>query len=273
METAILLWIFIVYYKNDMKENFREYGSVLPCGGKGTRLRSLSRDEIPKSLLKIGGKELIRYSTDILSPDLVRRIVFAVDYKSEQIREWVAQENFPHILHFSEQTEPGVLGAITAGAHFVEEDEMIACNTDEVRLRLLLKNVTSYHEKSGRLATMVVTYANRLYRHRVLQVREVDSLVLKTRLKPDEYKKNPEAIGLINTGFLILNKRAIEHFDPKHNTDWGGIIDPLCDARQLGAYIDPTILYFNVGTPEEFYEAEQVLMQNPGESQSRNSTA
>lgn len=247
-----------------MKEGYKEYGGVLPAGGRGTRLRSVTGDEIPKSLLSIGGKELIRYSTDILEPNLVNRLVFAVDYKADQIRDWVLSADFPHIVQFSEQTEPGVLGAISAGSNYVKEDEIIACNTDEVRVGLLLERAISFHERSGRLATMVATKTNRLYRHRLLHVREGDGLVLDTRLKPEEYRKDPDAIGLVNTGFVILNKRAIEYFDPGHNTDWGGIIDPLCDAGQLGAYIDPNILYYNVGTPEELSEAENVLFENSG---------
>jgi len=249
-----------------MKEINREYGSVLPCGGKGTRLVSLSGDQIPKSLLQVGGKELIRYSTDILTPDIVKRLVFAVDYKEEQIREWVACANFLYLVQFSEQIDPGVLGAISAGSSYVKEDEFIACNTDEVRSGLLLSRVINFHEKSGRMATMVETYTNRLYRHRILQIRETDGLVLNTRLKPEEYRNNPDTLGLVNTGFLILNKRTVEQFDPEHNTDWGGIIDPLCDAGQLGAYVDPNILYFNVGTPEEFNEAEEALYQKSSES-------
>lgn len=245
-----------------MIENKREYGSILPCGGKGTRLKPLIGDNFPKSLFHVGGKELIRYSTDVLTPDRVKRLVFAVDYKADQIRNWVYEVNFPHIIQFSEQQDPGVLGAILSGSRLVEEEDMVACNTDEVRARLQLENVINFHERSGRLATMVATYSNRLYRHRLLNVRESDGLIINTRLKPEEYKLEPEAVGLINTGFLILNKRAVEYFDPDHNTDWGGIIDPLCDAGQLGAYINPAIQYFNVGTPEEYREAESELSQN-----------
>jgi len=242
-----------------MKETHNKYGGILPAGGKGRRLLSITGDEIPKSLMRVGGKELIRYSTDALGPDHVNRLVFAVDYKADQIRDWVLKSSFPHIVQFSKQTSPGVLGAISDGSSFIEEDEMIACNTDEVRVGLELEKVINFHERSGRLATMVATNANRLYRHRLLQVKEDDGLVLSTRLKPEEYVNTPDTIGLVNTGFLILSKKAVEYFDPRHGTDWGGIIDPLTDAGQLGAYVNTEIVYFNVGTPEEFEEAESVL--------------
>jgi len=245
-----------------MKEQNRDYGSILPCGGRGTRLIQVTEDAVPKSLVKVGGLELIRHSIDVLNPQIVKRLVFAVDYRAADIKTWVQNAKFPHIVQFSEQKEPGVLSAIASGAEYVVEDSMVACNTDEVRMGLKIADVVKYHEAQGTLATMVVAYSNNLSRHRVIEVRESDGRILKTNLKPNEYKNHPEKIGLINTGFLILEKRALEYFDPAHNKDWSGIIDPLCDAGQISAYIDKKIRYFNVGTPEEYEEAEKYLSQD-----------
>jgi NDP-sugar pyrophosphorylase family protein len=82
-----------------------------------------------------------------------------------------------------------------------------------------------------------------------------------TELKPERYKGQPDQVGLVNTGFLIIEKPAMEYFDPEHSRDWGGIIDPLCEAGQLSAFVDPDIQYFNVGTPSEFHDAEFFLSQ------------
>jgi len=248
-----------------MKEQHKDYGSILPCGGMGTRLFAITEDAVPKSLFVVGGKELIRHTTDSLRPEIVRRLVFAVDYKAEEIMTWVEGAKLPHIVQFSEQQEPGVLNAIVSGAQYVLEDSMIASNTDEVRMGLNVADVVRHHESNGTLATMVITYSNNVSRHRVVEVRESDGKVIKTKLKPTEYKNHPEKIALVNTGFLIIEKRAMEYFDPEYNKDWSGIIDPLCEAGQLSAYIDPRIRYFNVGTPEEYKEAEEYLGQNSRE--------
>lgn len=240
----------------------RDYGGILPCGGRGKRFIELSGDVVPKSLFKVGGKELIKYSIEALSPEIVTRLVFAVDYKADEIKKWVHEAQLPHVVHFSEQTEPGVLGSIVAGADYIQEESMVACNTDEVRLGLSLINVIRFHEARRTLATMVATYTNHLYRHRVVEARENDHIVVETRLKPQEYKNHPERIGLVNTGFLIIEKQALRYFDPGYSRDWGGIIDPLCDAGQLSVYIDPEIHYFNIGTLEEYQEAEEYLEQD-----------
>ena len=228
-------------------------------GGKGTRLRPITEDQLPKSLFRVGGKELIRYSIDTMDLTIVSRLVFAIDHKADQIRRWINSAGLPNIVEFSEQTEPGVLGAISAGANHIPEDRFIACNTDEIRLSLNLKDMVRFHQQSGMLATMAATYTNRLFRHRILKIRERDNRVLRTKLKPEEYKDKPEKTGLVNVGFIIMDKRVMDHFDPGHSNDWSGIIDPLCDAGKLCAYVDHKIAYFNVGTPEEFLEAELFL--------------
>ena len=244
-----------------MKEQYKEYGSVLPCGGKGTRIAEITEDKIQKSLLKVNGKELIRYSLDILQPEIVRNLVLAVDYRANEIRQWAELSQLPYAIHFSEQAEPGVLDSIVSGANYVPEDSMVTCNTDEIRLGLDLSDVIRFHEKQDTLATMVTTYTNNLSRHRVIEVDEKNNIILRTRLKPEEYEDHPEKNGLVNTGFLIIEKRAMDYFDANHSKDWGGIIDPLCEARQLSAYIEKRIVYFNVGTKEEFQEAEEYLKQ------------
>lgn len=241
-----------------LTEKLHAYGSVLPCGGKGTRLQTLTEDRVPKSLFSVGGKELIRYSTDALTPHVVHHVVFAIDHHAQKIRDWVETAKLPHVIEFSEQTEPGILGALSAGIQRVPEDELIACNTDEVRVNLDLDAVIDFHQRVDTLATMVATYADRLYRHRLLMVRP-DGRVIYTRLKPDEYKDEPEAKGLVNTGLLVLDKRVTDYFNPARSTDWSGLIDPLCEAGQLSAYINPNIAYFNVGTPAEYQEAETFL--------------
>lgn len=239
-----------------MKENLRDYGGILPCGGKGTRLLELTGDSVPKSLFKVNGKELIRYSIDLFNPKNVKTIVFAINHKGDQIKQWLTTQELPYLVYFSGQTEPGVMGSIVAGSHNIAEDAMIACNTDEIRLGLNLQDVIGFHQKHETLVTMVTTYTNHLNRHRLIYINPRDNRIINTRLKPEEYKNHPEKPGLVNTGFLIMDKRALEYFDPQHGTDWNGIIDPLCDARQISAYIDRTIAYFNVGTPEEYQEAE-----------------
>ncbi len=238
-----------------------ELAGILPCGGKGTRFESITGDLLPKSLYPVGGRELIRYTTDVLKPEVIGKLVFAVDHKADDIRQWANGSDLPHEIDFSEQTERGVLGAIVAGVEKVHERAFVACNTDEIRMGLDIEELIAFHDSHGAMGTMVTTYANQLSRHRLVEPRS-DGLIIGSRLKPQEYAESPDQTGLVNTGFLVLDTEAADLFDPGYSHDWGGIIDPLCEAGQLYTYISPQLRYFNVGTPEELHEAEEYLEEH-----------
>ena len=245
-----------------MYQAIEKYGAILPCGGKGERLAEVTESKIPKPLVIVGEKELIRYSIDLLVPELVSQLVLAVNHGSDQIRRWAEEVTLPQEIKFSEQDQPGILAAVSSGFRLVEEESAVACNTDEVREGLDLLDIARFHSLHDRPVTMVVARADHLYRHRVVEI-GANNLIKSTRLKPEEYRSKPGATGLVNTGFLIIDKNAQDFFDSSHSIDWSGIIDPLCDAGKINAYVDESIQFFNVGTVNEYTETLSFLREQP----------
>lgn len=240
-----------------MSEQLRPYEAILPCGGRGTRLAP-EIGALIKPLLKVGGQELIRYSLDNLRSSAIKKLIFAVDYGAGQMKGWLAAAELDRAFAVSTQTLPGVLGAIKGGLTELSADAFTACNTDEVRSGFSLEAALASHEKCGLMATMIVGHSTRLHRHRVVEIDPIGRIT-KTTLKPEQFTRRPEEAGLVNTGFLILERGAEDYFDFEHSSDWSGLIDPLCDAGQINAYVSPALRYFNVGTPPELEEAAAFL--------------
>lgn len=241
-----------------MSELYKPNESILLCGGKGSRFVEITGNILPKSLVEINGKTLLQHSLAGHPPSLISSLVFAVDFQAQQIVDWVRQKNIHQATHFSYQADPGLAPAIQTAAAYVQRDEMTTCNTDEIRLGLPLASILATFARQmeeGKLATMVVTPADHLYRHRLVHIRERDGHIMSTQLKPEEYRNRPDAIGFVNTGFFVFSKKALEHIDLAHSRDWSGLTDPLCNAGLLGAHVVRHMPYFNVGTVEEFEEA------------------
>lgn len=242
--------------------NNHSYGACLLCGGKGARLYSLTNNVLPKSLVQVGNKELIKFSLEVLDPLIISQVVFAVDYQSEKIKQWVRQQNLAYPISFSEQMHPGVLSAIQSAWKLMAKETAIICNTDEIRLHFQLGKAIDFHEASRGIATMVVTRATHLYRHRVVEV-ACNDFVLSTTLKAESYLVHPEMSGFVNTGLLIFEPEAFAYCDSVYGSGWSGIIEPLIAMKQLRAYVDTDIVYFNVGTETEYHEATHYLKQHP----------
>lgn len=242
-----------------MKTETLDVDVVLLCGGKGTRLRDLTGEKLPKSLYKLREKELIDYTLDNLSVIPVKNAVFAVDHKSKNIVDWVKKRHLPYVINFSYQTQPGILAAVKSAMKYTDSPIIVICNTDEIRLGLNLRHAIEDHIQSGRLATMVTTTSSSLFRHRVIEITE-RYMIKKTYLKQSDYLVTPSQRGLINTGMIIINRDASKMFKGGIGSNWGSIIDRLVENSVMGVYIEYGMKYFNVGTPQEAFEAQHYLL-------------
>lgn len=229
--------------------------AVILAGGKGTRLRNIIGESRQKVLLEIGGKPLIQHTTDSLARGNIGRLIFALSHKAEDVRFWIKSQNFSQIVDMTIDTKPGVSHAIRSALERIAETTVVCCNGDELRYGLDAEKVLAYHESSNANCTMVAGYANHLYRHRLLAIREKDSLLLTSRLHPEEFRNTPEAIGLVNVGFLVFDIKAVDHFDERLDDGWDSIISSLCKKELISVYPEPSLRYFNVGTEEELREA------------------
>jgi NDP-sugar pyrophosphorylase family protein len=55
---------------------------------------------------------------------------------------------------------------------------------------------------------------------------------------------------------MILDREVLANTDSDVSIDFAGLVQPLVDASKLGVYISQTRALFDVGTLEEFQEAE-----------------
>lgn len=232
------------------------YTAILWAGGKGTRLADI-RGETPKPLFKVGGKELIRYSIDLMNPSIVRELIFVVDYKAEEIKTWARSADLPYTIKFSQKHDAAIPEATKVAFQQVEGDKSVITSTDEIRINFDLLKAVQFHESHNSLATVVITPTSKLYKHGVVEIDE-DKNVLSLR-SGKEYASKPEVVGLINTSFFLMRKSAADYFDLQNTEGSYGITEPLIKAKQLKAYIAPDLIYANVNTKEEFLDFESKL--------------
>lgn len=245
-----------------MKEVYFPHEAILPCGGKGGRLVGEEVKPRIKPLVRAGGRELIRYSLDNLPPRLVNRLVFALGHGEKEIRNWTETANLPYSILFSFQGYVTLFEAINNASSLVTKDVFILCNSDEIRLGLDLERVLRFHQNSHRLATLVIAQCNQLSEQRLVIVND-DGRVTNTVKNPEEFLEKPDEVGLVNAGFMIMHKRALELAVKSPGDGWSCFLDPLCDQGELSAFIDLKLTYFNINTSSQLEEAEDYLKHNP----------
>jgi len=62
--------------------------TVIMAGGKGTRLKEMTRNEIPKPMVKILGKPILEYQIDVLKENGLKDIIIVIGYLGHKIKQY-----------------------------------------------------------------------------------------------------------------------------------------------------------------------------------------
>lgn len=140
--------------------------AIILAGGSGTRLKPLTND-LPKGMIKIYGKPLLRWIIEWLRDNDVRRIILGVAYQKEKIKEYFGEgEAFGVDIKYSVHTVEGGTseGFRLAISRYVDSDVFFAMNGDQIT-DLDLVDLANFHRKHDPVATMVVAHPTCPYGH------------------------------------------------------------------------------------------------------------
>ena len=90
--------------------------AVIMAGGKGTRLASVTKDEIPKPMVPIAGKPLLLWQIEECRRNGIRDVIFITGHLGEQIEAFFRDGSSygMHISYIREQTPLGTAGSFYA---------------------------------------------------------------------------------------------------------------------------------------------------------------
>jgi mannose-1-phosphate guanylyltransferase len=133
--------------------------AVILSGGEGLRLRPITHD-IPKGLVKVGGKPLLEWVIEWLHQNRVTDLVIGVAYLKEKITRYFGNGGkFGVDIRYSIHTVEGGTseGFRLAISRYVDSPSFFALNGDQItdlRLRAFHNN----HSEDGSLASVAVVH-------------------------------------------------------------------------------------------------------------------
>jgi mannose-1-phosphate guanylyltransferase len=133
--------------------------AVVLSGGEGIRLRPITAD-LPKGLVKVGGKPLLQWVVEWLKANEVSNIVMGVAYLKEQIIDFFGDgARFGVKIRYSVHTVQGGTGEGfgLAISRYVDDQTFFALNGDQIT-DLKLKSMLAKHRRSGVLSTIAVVH-------------------------------------------------------------------------------------------------------------------
>lgn len=228
------------------------------AGGKGTRLRSITNDEIPKPMAPVAGKPILLWQVEQLCSQGITDIVMIIGHLGHKIREFFGDgRDFGVKIQYIEETTPlGTAGALSMLPPYLVEEEFFLVFGD-VLFDINLDRMARFHKESGSVATLFV-HPNMHPYDSDLVVCDESGRVLRFDSKHnvrDYWYRN-----CVNAGFYLLNRDVCQRVP--ENTKMALEKQLLTGLIEEGApvygYVSPEYIK-DVGTVDRITHAEKEL--------------
>lgn len=190
--------------------------AVILCGGKGTRMRSVSQT-IPKALIQIGGTPILEHQIRLLKQYGVNEIILTVQHMARAIIDFVQDGSKWGVkIKCVEETPPlGTAGGLGHLREILQEDFIVVYG--DVMMNLDITKVVDFHLKNRAFATLV-THPNDHPRDSDLIEVNADNKIIGFHRKPHE--RNKDYHNLVNAGVYVLSRNIFDYIPDSAPSDF-----------------------------------------------------
>ena len=182
--------------------------AVIMAGGKGSRLRSITNDEIPKPMVPVDGKPLLEYQVEALKEYGIKKIVMIVGHLGEKIMDHFKDgKDFGVDIDYIVEKEP--LG--TAGAFYYLKDKTDAKDFllifGDVFFDIDFDRMEDFHFKNDALTTLLAHPNGHPYDSDLIQTDENGKVIgfdSKNNVRDYWYD------NMVNAGMYVINRELLE---------------------------------------------------------------
>ena len=182
--------------------------AVIMAGGKGSRLRSITNDEIPKPMVPVDGKPLLEYQVEALKEYGIKKIVMIVGHLGEKIMDHFKDgKDFGVDVDYIVEKEP--LG--TAGAFYYLKDKTDAKDFllifGDVFFDIDFDRMEDFHFKNDALTTLLAHPNGHPYDSDLIQTDDNGKVIgfdSKNNVRDYWYD------NMVNAGMYIINRELLE---------------------------------------------------------------
>lgn len=224
---------------------------IILAGGLGTRLKSVVRD-MPKPMALIEQKPFLEYIMKYLERYNVNKIVMAVSYKYNLIKNYFGNEyNNIKIEYSIEEKQLGTGGAIKKATQLINGEHALVLNGDTF-LQLNITEFIKYYNKY-KPDILIASKTMRNF-NRYGTINSHNNIVYS--FKEKKYYKE----GKINAGVYIINKNIFNGFTTNKFSFEKDIMEKKVLTKEINIMEFNTYGYFiDIGVPTDYYKAQKEL--------------
>ncbi len=226
--------------------------AVIQAGGKGTRISSVTQDEIPKPMLMVGGAPILEHQIECLKKSNIDEIIIIIGYLGEKIKSYFGSgEKHGIKISYIEESPENPLG--TAGSLFylkekIKEDFILIFG--DVFLSVDFNKIINFHKENQSDATLLTHPNSHPYDSDLVLVDKNNKVIKfdsKNNIRDYDYK------NLVNSGIYIFSTKIFEYIlEPKKVGLEHGVIAKMLEFGDKIYSYKSTEYVKDMGTPERY---------------------
>jgi len=232
--------------------------AVIMAGGKGTRLKALTNDEIPKPMVPILDKPILEWQICRLKENNINDIIIIIGYLGKKIVEYFGDgSKFGVNIQYIEENEP--LG--TAGSFYYLKDKIISdyflLVFGDVMFDINIKKMEDFHLSKNSDATLFVHPNSHPFDSDLIIKNENDKIIsFDSKHNVRDYWYD----NCVNAGFYIISKKvcACVKSPQKVDLEKGILMKMAEDNGNIFAYSSSEYIK-DVGTVDRITVASEEL--------------
>jgi len=223
---------------NEMKEKLKV---VVLCGGKGERLRPLTKN-IPKPLIEIKSRPILSYIIEHLDRHHLTDLIVLTGYKSEKISYYIKNNFDSSHIETVDSGDVDIIQRIRDALPSIDGDFMVLYG--DTISDVDISSLMECHHASSHLATMTVWPL--VSQFGVVEVNSSGTVV--------EFKEKPRLDKWINIGYFYFDSSVAKMMN--QYSSFADLLEGMADKRILGAFKHEGI-HITVNTVKELTDAEK----------------
>ncbi|MGL4346954.1 MAG: HAD-IIIA family hydrolase [Chitinophagaceae bacterium] len=227
--------------------------AIILAGGLGTRLRTVIQD-IPKPMAEIQGKPFLSFLLDQLQFFGFNKVVLAVGYKHEYIRQFYGNQYKDLDLVYTIEDKPlGTGGAIWKALDYTTENDVLILNGDSIFLCDIHQLIDFHYEKKSML-TIALKEAENFDRYGTVLLNNENRII---EFKEKQFLDK----GIFNTGIYVVNKQM--RSEVKVSQQFSFEKDILEKEKNNFLFVGKIFknYFIDIGIPEDFHKARVELVE------------
>jgi len=233
--------------------------AVIMAGGKGTRLVSLTRDEIPKPMAPVCGKPILWWQIECLKKNGITDVVIIVGHLGHKIKEYFGDGSANGVkLRYIEENEPlGTAGALYYLREMLDSQPFFLVFGD-VLFDIDMRRMVDFHILKDAEVTLFV-HPNAHPYDSDLVVTDFERRVIKFDSKHND-RSSYWYDNCVNAGIYIMQPAFCDRITRPQKTDLEKeLLSNMVDlGEKLFAYCSPEYVK-DVGTVERIEKASQEM--------------